>query len=206
MGIITNRRRVMGGNPLPYDAVVEYLESTGTQYIDTGVVGNGAYKYTLYVDDYFNLQHGGQWLFGSRIGYNNAQIGLFVNGNDYKVYFPYANTTKVFDLCTTYQNSCEVTIGSGILRIGDKSHTYSVSSFSNNRNIALFALNNNGNILAMRNIRIGYFRIENEMGVLLRDFIPVRVGQVGYMFDRVSKQLFGNAGTGAFVVGPDVNN
>ena len=43
-------------------------------------------------------------------------------------------------------------------------------------------------------------------GVLVRDFIPVRVGQVGYMYDRVSGQLFGNAGTGAFIVGPDVNN
>lgn len=38
------------------------------------------------------------------------------------------------------------------------------------------------------------------------DFIPVRVGQVGYLYDRVSGQLFGNSGTGAFIVGPDVNN
>ena len=34
--------------------------------------------------------------------------------------------------------------------------------------------------------------------------IPVRVGQVGYMYDRVSKTLFGNAGTDSFVLGPDV--
>ena len=40
--------------------------------------------------------------------------------------------------------------------------------------------------------------------ILARDLIPVRVGQVGYMYDRVSKKLFGNAGTGAFVLGPDV--
>lgn len=196
----------MGGKPLPYDSVVEYLESTGTQWIDTGVVGNGSYKYTLYVDDYFNRQHGGQWVFGSRISSSNGQVGFFVNGNDYKLYLAYGSSQRIFDLCTTYQNSCEVTISDGIFRVGNKSHTYSVSSFSNNRNIALFALNNNGSIYAMRNIRIGYFRIENEVGVLLRDFIPVRVGQVGYVYDRVSGQLFGNAGTGAFIVGPDVNN
>ena len=41
-------------------------------------------------------------------------------------------------------------------------------------------------------------------GVLLRDFIPVRVGQVGYMYDRVSGELFGNDGTGDFILGPDV--
>ena len=38
---------------------------------------------------------------------------------------------------------------------------------------------------------------------LVRSFVPVRVGQVGYLFDRVSGQLFGNAGTGDFVLGPD---
>lgn len=42
-----------------------------------------------------------------------------------------------------------------------------------------------------------------DNGVLVRDYIPVRVGQTGYLFDNVSKQLFGNAGTGAFVIGPD---
>ena len=39
--------------------------------------------------------------------------------------------------------------------------------------------------------------------VLVRDFIPVRKGGKGYMYDRVSKKLFGNKGTGDFVVGPD---
>ena len=40
-------------------------------------------------------------------------------------------------------------------------------------------------------------------GSLVRDYIPVRVGQVGYMYDKVSGQLFGNSGTGDFVLGPD---
>ena len=40
-------------------------------------------------------------------------------------------------------------------------------------------------------------------GTLVRSYVPVRVGSVGYLFDRVSGQLFGNAGTGAFTLGPD---
>ena len=35
------------------------------------------------------------------------------------------------------------------------------------------------------------------------DLIPVRVGQVGYMYDKVSRQLFGNSGTGNFILGND---
>lgn len=45
-----------------------------------------------------------------------------------------------------------------------------------------------------------FARVGNDMKM---DFIPVRKGNVGYMFDRVSGQLFGNAGTGAFIIGPD---
>ena len=40
-------------------------------------------------------------------------------------------------------------------------------------------------------------------GVVITDYVPVRVGQVGYLFDRVSGTLLGNAGTGDFVLGPD---
>ena len=52
-------------------------------------------------------------------------------------------------------------------------------------------------------IKIYYFKIYDN-GVLVRDFIPVRVGTTGYMYDSVSGRLFGNDGTGDFIVGADV--
>ena len=36
------------------------------------------------------------------------------------------------------------------------------------------------------------------------NLIPVRCGTTGYMYDSVSGTLFGNAGTGDFIVGTDV--
>lgn len=42
-----------------------------------------------------------------------------------------------------------------------------------------------------------------QNGNLVRDFIPVRVGTTGYMYDRVSGTLFGNAGTDSFTLGND---
>jgi len=39
---------------------------------------------------------------------------------------------------------------------------------------------------------------------LVRDFVPCRIGTTGYLYDRVSQTLFGNIGTGEFVLGPDV--
>ena len=41
-------------------------------------------------------------------------------------------------------------------------------------------------------------------GVVTHDLIPVRLGNTGYMYDRITNKRFGNAGTGDFVVGPDV--
>ena len=42
-----------------------------------------------------------------------------------------------------------------------------------------------------------------EGDTLVRDFIPVRKGTTGYMYDKVSGNLFGNSGTGDFVLGND---
>ncbi len=39
--------------------------------------------------------------------------------------------------------------------------------------------------------------------MIVFDAIPVRVGQVGYMYDKVSGNLLGNAGSGSFVLGND---
>ena len=38
------------------------------------------------------------------------------------------------------------------------------------------------------------------------DLMPVRVGEIGYMYDRVSGELFGNMGTGEFILGPDLED
>jgi hypothetical protein len=69
----------------------------------------------------------------------------------------------------------------------------------------IFAVNSAGiPIIAPYSVaeKIGGFKIEKN-GVLVCDFIPVRIGTEGAMYDRVSGQLFRNAGTGAFTIGPD---
>ena len=52
--------------------------------------------------------------------------------------------------------------------------------------------------------RIGGFTAYNN-GAKVMDLIPVRKDGVGYMYDKVSGQLFGNAsGSGAFTYGNDI--
>lgn len=43
-----------------------------------------------------------------------------------------------------------------------------------------------------------------EYDQVVHDFIPVRIGSLGYMYDNISGKLLGNVGTGSFTLGPDV--
>ncbi len=49
-----------------------------------------------------------------------------------------------------------------------------------------------------------YLKCYDWNGNLVRDFIPVRAGTAGYLLDKVSGRLFGNKGTGDFVCGGDL--
>lgn len=100
-------------------------------------------------------------------------------------------------------------------------YTVTANSTATNRNITVNGLNSSVNF--NRSVSNGdpiyifgspdtvecshadfyYFKLLRN-NVLIFDGIPVRVGTVGYMYDRVSGQLFGNDGTGAFTLGPDV--
>ena len=50
-----------------------------------------------------------------------------------------------------------------------------------------------------------YSVVVRRSGNVIHDFIPVRIGTTGYMYDTISGELFGNAGTGDFTLGPDIN-
>ena len=204
MGIVTNRRRAMGGKPLPYDAVVEYLESTGTQWIDTGFVP---------------IQDDVRFIIECSIGRtgNNIFVGMAKYGsNDFA--FNFYNKSSIYwwfggktgNFSATGLDHQRLEVGSEIIYNGNLITTVvASSSFVGNTNrLSLFGLANSAiptDALYKAVGKVFHFSVYYGNEIQL-DLIPVRVGQVGYMYDRVSGQLFGNAGTGAFIVGPDVNN
>jgi hypothetical protein len=51
-------------------------------------------------------------------------------------------------------------------------------------------------------MKLKYLKIY-ENNILVQDLVPVRKGNVGYMYDMVSGKIFENAGTGSFILGPD---
>ena len=82
-------------------------------------------------------------------------------------------------------------------------NTATNNTFSSSCNLFLFGTNYNGTPGPTGGLRIYMFKFTNN-STLVRDMIPVRIGNVGYMYDRISCKLFDNAGNGQFILGPDV--
>ena len=180
------------GKSLPYDAEVEYLESTKTQLIDTGYVLSASDMVVVQV--YFQTDDNG----GNMVILGSVKPELWItsgicrfNGENY------AAMSRIRELGAW--NS--ISIDKDYCTCNGTAVPMSEGTFLDN-SLSLFLFGANGNTLYNSNGRISLCKIYHS-GVLVRDYIPVRVGDVGYMLDRVSGELFGNAGTGAFVIGPD---
>lgn len=193
--MMINRRRVYGGSKkLPYDAEIEYLESSGNQYIDTGVVLDATMTVRVLYD---YIQSG--FVFGARNNIFDGYSGVINESNGY-YHIRYGNKA-LYQLNTSLYGTNDVVISpTGVVLNGK---TVSVATYGDvffSGHCFLFTINNGGSpyLGAYAFNRIRRFSIDNII-----DLIPVRVGQVGYMYDKVSKQLFGNSGTGDFILGPD---
>jgi hypothetical protein len=181
----------------PYDAEIEYLESTGTQYIDTGVFGNSSMGY----ETKFSIETDSQFLFGAWNDSSHRQ-GIYVS-NTWLVYCGNGGTNNSV-IGISAGEICTASLSNGVITVNGRSRTFTDSTVMG-RTFYIFG-NNRPNIIdkAKSGTRFWYFKMWDEKGVLIRDLIPVRKGNIGYMYDRVSGQLFGNQGTGEFVLGDDI--
>ena len=196
--------------PLPYDAEVEYLESTGTQWIDTGIK----------IDD-------NDYVLTSEFQLTRAPV------NAWCTYFgtytsEAAASTRVINFGTTAgQFYCgyrrQSNSQAGPSNLGGDSYSKlkfileycRVRIFSGDtllRDTALNAPNGQVDTSTCKMMTSTYARMFSMQishdGDMVIDMIPVRftneLGQSeGAMYDRVSGALFRNAGTGAFTIGPD---
>lgn len=198
---------------VPYDAEVEYLESTGTQWIDTGVVMTASLfenaETTIVVQETEIIALTRNFFGDGTSGYDGYTFGC-VSGYRMQacngVYATQGNSATPFS--TTNPNIVKVS-SSGIFLNGNRQPSIQASSATFSGTLLLFGCRRNGEFFTVTQFsgRIYSAKMVSN-GLTIFDFIPVRVGSganaVGYMYDRVSKRLFGNAGIGAFTIGPDV--
>ena len=182
------------GAPLPYDAEVEYLESTGTQWIYTG--------YTESQCPYFSLDV--QPLITN---VDAAMFGAYPDGYSVQQYLGrwrwFDGGWTLTDIPVDITRTTNITKNANGWFV-DGEITKTSSGLRGNLILALFGFNRDGGMSnGTKSLRVNQLSLFDKNYSLVADFIPIRKGNIGYMFDRVSGQLFGNDGTGAFIIGPD---
>lgn len=190
MGTLLNRRRYMGGKALPYDAEVEYLEADGLERIVTDIISSSSMAYEAKYG--FDAVSKRTFLFGI---YGNSGNGYVVVNAQGK-YEP-ANLNVVFanGIHTMYFSNSETIIDG---------NTYAAKEdlFINRPTWPITIFQYQKDKLSGGVQRIYYFNAYNN-GVKVNELIPVRIGQVGYLYDKISGTMYANNGTGTLTLGPD---
>lgn len=190
---------VWGGESpaLPYDAEIEYLQSSGTQYINTGIKITKGDVITL---TFQTVGTQSTAFMGCRTSGTSGKCVIGSGSSSTIIYASLGSTTNT-KLINFNQSKHTIVLNtsSGKASI-DGGTEKSVGTYTaNNLNVLLFACNQGGTPSLHSSINIFSVNISGKAS-----FIPVRVGTTGYMYDTVSGELFGNNGTGSFILGPDV--
>lgn len=155
---------------LPYDAEVEYLESTGTQWIDTGYVLSASDR--VVVQAYFQLDDNA----GNRVLLGVGNPKLWITSGTCR--FNSENYVEIKRLIKLGDwNS--ISIDKDYCTCNGTTVSMSKGTFQNN-SLSLWLFGANGSTVTKTNGRISSCQIYHS-DVIASDFIPVRVGSVGYM-------------------------
>lgn len=184
---------------------LEYIQSTGTQYIDTGFKADYNSRFTA--DFMLNSTSTG-YVFASRgtpsEKFKNA-IGILWNGTNFRSDYGSISGAKITGPTTGVRY--DVDKNKATCRIGPEAVTNSPSSFSSTLNVYLFGCNEGGSFAYPASMRLWSFAIYDN-SELVRDFVPAKRssdGAVG-LYDNVTGTFYGNDGTGSFTAGPVVTH
>lgn len=208
MAALMLRRRMMMASlsPLtPYDSEVEYLGADRGQYINTNFapqIGDEIeceFCHTsIQTGALYSLFSAGtgasQLIFLSARAAPGAYYRYFSTGNAVPVMYPYVTDVWYKVVCT---GNGGVTVYNGAQYSAQITPTTQLDA---NTTLFIFLRRNSTSPF---HGKLRYFRIKRG-GSIVMDLQPVRVGTVGYLYDRISGNLLGNAGSGDFILGPDI--
>ena len=201
-------KHTIPGSRLPYGYTeLAYIESTGTQYINTGL-NYGSSNYTnlrLVADSIIGTASNG-WAVsgvGSLTCFyygcgNNSRVVYYGNGNsDVSTGVTFTEKRSIFDLSHKSKTFKVTEVESGNVLL-DLNITLGTPNHSA-KPIYLFAYyDSNINVVNCHGETLYGCKIYDN-DALVRDFVPCinPSGAVG-LYDIVGKQFYGNAGTGVF--------
>lgn len=182
------------GDGLP--TILQYLESSGTQYIDTGLIADSDTNVSVL---FWNFMLAGTIVLGAR---GSGGIG----DNMYEIMCQSSGLYLDFGATRERVNPNPAGVGPHLIEIANKKayldgtllKTYT-DTFATTYSQILFGFRTGPNVSISAKERI-YRVIYSKGGVVLRDFVPVLDSDnVACMLDQVSGRYYYNAGTGDFI-------
>lgn len=195
-----------GGSRLPSGYTeLEYIESSGTQYIDTGVVPNHNTAVMLDID----IVNADNWgpIFGSRDANVTNEFCMFAH-NPTSVYQDgYGNVAHVNISVSSVLGRQTINKALNNTYINDElKNSFTAATFQGTYPMWLFQINSGGSAVAYKISGRIYRAVITKSSTIVRDFIPCKnpAGTVG-LYDTVNGTFFANAGAGAFTAGAEIS-
>ena len=190
--------------PLPSGYTrLEYIESDGGQYIDTGYFPCELTRVvTAITPTSGNTTNG---VFGGRTDNNVSTFSLWCMNGVFRTDFDTNSQHLTTDVKVEAGVRIEVDKDRGTTRLGSKTFTQTGKGFRAANSMHVFAVNPDSNGPRYFRGRVETFSIY-ESGLLEHELIPARRdsdGAVG-MYDTVAGAFLVNSGSGAFKAGPEV--
>ena len=187
--------------------ILEYIQSSGTQYIDTGLkadtIGRIQMEFKI-----ANLGTTSSWrtFMGAEINspYNTLGIRL-TSGNIFAMNYGSGSSASFADIVPTADVLYTTDLNgiAGTATWNDTTLTIGNTGTIANKNAYLFGINGNDSFSQGMNMKLYSCKIYNTSGDLVRDYIPVDFNGVACLYDQTRQYLQRNNGSGSFVKGPE---
>ena len=184
---------------------LQFIESTGTQYIKTGIYGCAKWTITIQFTQFgtrmlmgYNGSGGNYWGVAEQSDYRGTEEGDYETYTAWSGHLKAGNKDVIVDDFGDSTEGIETRYLNGVLAQGPREIATDVSDVD----YELLALDN-GQALCYAKL---YSVKAEKNGVVVANFVPAieeASGKAG-LFDMISKKFLGNSGTGEFVKGSAV--
>lgn len=175
---------------------LRYIQSSGTQYIDTGFKPNQNTRMVLEAASTEGKSDNNVYLFGCDAGFGTYgfSVSTWTAG--------FGSATSITDFDWSDGENHTIDFNCGTLTIDGTVKWTATATFQSAYNAYVMSLNRSGDTVMPFTGKLFSCKTYDN-GTLVRDFVPAKdsSGAVG-LYDLVNNTFYANAGTGSFTAGP----
>ena len=184
---------------------IEYIESTGTQYIDTGIIPNQDTGFDIeFLTKNILTATDGKFgsIMGARQGSADRELQLSTYSTNSKGIFRYGNNT--YDAGLTVNTKIHISLKNRVYTNNDDLKYAVAGTFECPSTLTVFALNHHGTKTQHGSLQLFSLKLYDG-DILIRDYVPCyrKSDNVIGLYDLVEDKFYINKGTGTFVKGND---